>query len=173
MIGFQLSYSAVIGIAVFMPWFQRVFFVGNYWWDMLAGGIGVSLAATLATFPLVWFHFGTFPTHFLVANILSSFLVTLIVFLGFIMVLLATVPGIGAFLGLCVGTLIDWLNILAHEITALPASIITRWSWQEPACQVLLLEVVGFMLMLSIPVLIRHLRNKSQTLEPVPQGIWG
>ncbi len=170
--GFQLSYAAVMGILLFMPWFQKLFFSGNFWWDMFAGWIGVSLSASIFTAPLVWMHFGRFPAHFLLSNILCSILVTLIVFAGFILVLISWVPVVNELLAQVLGGLINALNIIAHEIATLPAAVITRWSIDEPACRMLLMELVVLLLVLGIPALIKNRRNQLDQSEPQPRTIW-
>lgn len=67
--GFQLSFSAVLAILLFEPDIHGLLApktsAGNYFWGIVA----VSLAAQLGTAPLVAFHFGSFSTWFLLANL--------------------------------------------------------------------------------------------------------
>ncbi len=80
-VGFQLSFSAVIGIVWIFPmisnlWKPKSKFL-RYFWSLLV----VSIAAQLATFPFTLFYFHKFSGLFLLANIIEIPLITLL--LGF------------------------------------------------------------------------------------------
>lgn len=68
-VGFQLSYTAVLGIVYFHQkisyWFVPSTKIMGYFWSLLA----VSLAAQIVTFPISVFYFHQFPTYFLIANL--------------------------------------------------------------------------------------------------------
>lgn len=68
-IGFQLSFGAVAAILMFEPAIHSLLTpktaVGGYFWSI----VSVSLAAQLGTAPLTVYHFGTFSTWFLLANL--------------------------------------------------------------------------------------------------------
>lgn len=71
-VSFQLSFVAVLAILCFYPVFSgwcplrsKPF---RYVWNLLS----LSLAAQLGTLPFVLHYFGTFPTYFLLANLLVS-----------------------------------------------------------------------------------------------------
>ena len=75
-IGFQLSYLAMAGIVFLMPrlsalypgkWLKKI-------WDLCA----LSLSCQAFTGPLVWWKFGAFPPYFLLTNLLSAPLMTLV-----------------------------------------------------------------------------------------------
>lgn len=71
-VGFQLSYMAMAAILWIEPYIERAFYkhslprVPAYF----IGIICMSLAAQLGTFPLTLYHFGTFPSFFLLTNLL-------------------------------------------------------------------------------------------------------
>lgn len=69
-VGFQLSYVAVLGIVYFYPpiyqlWDSSRWWVVDYFWQIIC----VSIAATLATFPLGIYYFHQFPNYFLLSNV--------------------------------------------------------------------------------------------------------
>ena len=71
-VGFQLSFMAVLGIFLFYPLIDSLFVVRNkivaYLWNI----ISLSLAAQLATLPLILYYFGTFPVYFLLSNLVVA-----------------------------------------------------------------------------------------------------
>lgn len=70
--GWQLSFAAVAGIAL-LAGPLRLRFEGltgtGGWRQALAEGLAVTVAATLATFPLIAFHFGRIPVGTVAANL--------------------------------------------------------------------------------------------------------
>ncbi|MBU1070277.1 ComEC/Rec2 family competence protein [Myxococcota bacterium] len=58
--GFQLSFSAVAGIAAALRWAPG---------SGLAGSVAASVGASLATLPIVWFHFARVSPLFLINNL--------------------------------------------------------------------------------------------------------
>lgn len=71
-VSFQLSYVAVLSLLVIYPSVERLFHcrwkLANYVWQTIA----LSFAAQLGTLPFVLCYFGTFPTYFLLANLVVT-----------------------------------------------------------------------------------------------------
>ena len=77
-VGFQLSYAAIFGIAFIFPWMQG-FWPGDrhedgrfircmrWIWDSAA----MSISCQITTAPLAYFYFGTFPTQFILTNLIA------------------------------------------------------------------------------------------------------
>lgn len=87
-VGFQLSYSAVLSIVLFFPYFQnRITFryriVRFYYHASL-----ISIIATIGTLPLTLYYFNSFPTLFLVSNLVITPIFCFIMGLGLIVLLL-------------------------------------------------------------------------------------
>ena len=112
-LGFQLSYLAVAGIVGLQPILLRMWAPSNrvldYFWQMAT----VTLAAQLITSPLTLHYFHTFPTYFLVANLLIVPLSYIILCVGVPFLLLAWIPMVGSFLG----SIVDFLLFIQNEIT--------------------------------------------------------
>ena len=112
-LGFQLSYLAVAGIVGLQPILLRIWAPSNrvldYFWQMAT----VTLAAQLITSPLTLHYFHTFPTYFLVANLLIVPLSYIILCAGVPFLLLAWIPMVGSFLG----AIVDFLLFIQNEIT--------------------------------------------------------
>ena len=112
-LGFQLSYLAVAGIVGLQPILLRMWAPSNrvldYFWQMAT----VTLAAQLITSPLTLHYFHTFPTYFLIANLLIVPLSYIILCAGVPFLLLAWIPMVGSFLG----AIVDFLLFIQNEIT--------------------------------------------------------
>jgi ComEC/Rec2-related protein len=170
-VGFQLSYVAVVGIVLLYPAFER--WVKTPWMvlNQLYGWIGVSLTASLFTAPLVAWYFGQFPTWFLLSNVLASLLAFLAVFLGFLTVLFAYVPGLAEGLAYLSSLALKGLQEVSSWVADLPGALITDFSWDEKGWYYLLLELAVACLLLRLPWLARKGRrlwkkDKEQAMLP-------
>jgi competence protein ComEC len=98
-VGWQLSFAAVLGILVLASpireWLLGRFGRGS-WRRALAEGIAVTIAATLATAPLIAHVFEEVSLTSLVANVLALPAVAPAMWLGMVSAALAQVPGIPA-----------------------------------------------------------------------------
>jgi len=96
-IGWQLSFVAVAGIFILASPLReaiaaRIGMTG--WRRALAEGAAVTIAATLATAPLIAFHFETLSTTTLVANVLAMPAVAPAMWLGMASAAASQVPGL-------------------------------------------------------------------------------
>jgi len=150
-IGFQLSYTAVLGIILLMPWFESSFKADNSFLSKIYGWIGISLVATCATTPLVLFYFGQFPSYFLLTNVIISCFVSLLVMLGFLTVLLAGVPVVGELLGRLSTRLLELLDFTCLEISRLPNAVLDIHNWEIQSMGVLLFQLILASVFLCLP----------------------
>jgi len=96
-VGWQLSFAAVLGIFALAAPLRRSVEArigSGAWRRALAEGVAITIAATLATAPLIAFHFGTVSTTTLVANVLALPAVAPAMWLGMCAAGLAQVPGV-------------------------------------------------------------------------------
>ena len=96
-VGWQLSFAAVLGILILAASLQRAISgrIGSGTWRRaLAEGIAMTIAATLATAPLIGFYFETFSTTALLANVLVLPAVAPAMWLGMCGAALAQLPGL-------------------------------------------------------------------------------
>jgi competence protein ComEC len=96
-VGWQLSFAAVLGILLLARPLGRAIAARlgtGRWRRALAEGLAVTVAATLATAPLIAFHFETLSTTTLVANVLAMPAVAPAMWLGMCSAALAQVPGL-------------------------------------------------------------------------------
>ena len=91
-VGFQLSFMAMVAILWLEPHLETLF-QKHRLYPVLAYLVGIvcmSLAAQLGTFPLVLYHFGSFPTYFLVTNLVvvpALFVVVLLMLVWWVLTL--------------------------------------------------------------------------------------
>jgi competence protein ComEC len=96
-IGWQLSFAAVLGILLLASPLRDALSARlgpGAWRQALAEGIAVTVAATLATAPLIAFHFETISTTTLFANVLAMPAVAPAMWLGMVSGVAAQVPGL-------------------------------------------------------------------------------
>lgn len=124
-VGFQLSYAAVFSIVYFHPFLYGLLYF-KYWipdqiWTLLS----VSVAAQIGTLPFLLHYFHQFPTWFLLANLMVIPLVTVILYLSFIV--FAVAP-IFPFLGEIMARILDWAGqgmlFSVHFVERLPYSVL-------------------------------------------------
>jgi competence protein ComEC len=95
-VGWQLSFAAVAGIFLIAAPLREAIasrLGGGAWRRALAEGAAVTTAATLATAPLIAFHFGELSTVTLVANLLAMPAVAPAMWLGMASAGASQVPG--------------------------------------------------------------------------------
>ena len=87
-VGFQLSYLAMAGIYLLYPKLRSWYpsegpsadrrNLPRRLWEIMA----LSISCQVFTGPLAWYHFGTFPTYFLLTNLLAMPLTTVLMLLS-------------------------------------------------------------------------------------------
>ena len=96
-VGWQLSFAAVLGILLLAAPLRRAILarIGDRGWRRaLADGAAMTSAATLATAPLIAFHFEELSTVTLVANLLALPAVAPAMWLGMLAAAAGQVPGL-------------------------------------------------------------------------------
>jgi len=87
-VGFQLSFSAVIGIIWIFPLLNKLWRpkhkVVKYFWSLLL----VSISAQVATFPFTIYYFHKFSGLFFIANIIEIPLITVLLGLSYLVIVL-------------------------------------------------------------------------------------
>jgi competence protein ComEC len=126
-IGWQLSFAAVTGIFLLAPSLREAIAArlgSSGWRRVLAEGAAVTIAATLATGPLIAFHFETLSTTTLVANLLAMPAVAAAMWLGMATAAAAQIPGLPV-------EALNWINALLLGYIAQVAAWWGRPSWAE------------------------------------------
>jgi competence protein ComEC len=123
-IGFQLSYTAVFFILWLEPIFKSLWTPRNnivgYFWSILT----VSFAAQIGTLPLSIYYFHQFPGLFFVTNLVLIPCLTLIMFLGLLLMLFAFFDYVPHFLAKIVEVCITLMNGFINWIASIESFII-------------------------------------------------
>lgn len=120
--GFQLSYSAVLGLMILATPVYRVFYLKNPLLDNLWKTSSVTIAATILTFPLTIFYFHQFPTYFIITNLLVIPLSSLILLMELLLCSLSYVPIFANFIGHITGLMIGWMNDFVAYSETIPGA---------------------------------------------------
>ncbi len=125
-VGFQLSYLSIIGIILLyekiLNWFTIHNFILREVWSMASA----TLAAQLATFPLVMYYFHRFPNYFLFSNLVIIPLTAIIIYGGMVLLLFTWWQTGSLFIGKIVGWLVHLLNSTVLWIDHLPYAVINN-----------------------------------------------
>lgn len=134
-IGFEMSFMAVLGIALFEPLMRPKHEAPNkavkalYWFW---GIISVSIAAQIGTAPLVAYYFGRFSCYFILTNLLVIPCASMILYGVVAVVLLSFIPALSNWLAGLLMTLVGFLNSSLHWIASLPGASIDGIHWSLP-----------------------------------------
>lgn len=128
-VGWQLSFAAVLGILAIAQPLRRAIasrLGSGALRRALAEGVALTIAATLATAPLIAFHFGELSTVSLIANLLALPAVAPAMWLGMLSSIGAQVPGFPA----------EIPNAIAAPLLAYIATVASwcgrpRWAYLE------------------------------------------
>ncbi len=120
--GFQLSYAAVAGIVLYQP---AIYSLARFR-NIIAGRIWalttVSIAAQLAIFPLIIYHFNNFPNLFLLTNLFAVPLAVIILYSGLAFIGFSFIPLMGSLFAEVLNTSIALLNYLTGTVGSLSFS---------------------------------------------------
>jgi competence protein ComEC len=122
-VGFQLSYSAVLSIIIFMkPIYNSIYFKNkaiDFIWQLNA----VTLAAQILTTPISIFHFKQFPNYFLLTNFVAVPLSSLILIGEILLCGIWFVPYAANILGKILEWLIKLMNTYIQRVEQIPYSL--------------------------------------------------
>ncbi|MEO5683455.1 MAG: ComEC/Rec2 family competence protein [Chitinophagaceae bacterium] len=121
--GFQLSYTAVLSIVIFMkPIYNQLYFKNKMvdaTWQLMA----VTLAAQILTTPVSIYHFHQFPVYFLITNLLAVPLSSLLVLLEIGLCAISWIPVLAKPAGIAIQWLIRGMNGFIEHMESLPFSL--------------------------------------------------
>jgi competence protein ComEC len=171
-VGWQLSFAAVLGILLLANPLRGAVLarIGSRGWRRpLAEGAAVTVAATLATAPLIAHHFGTISTTSLVGNLLALPAVAPAMWLGMIVAAGGQIPGFPV-------ELLNHLDAVFLAYIAQVAAWCGRPSWAYAHVRIGGIELAGCYLAMAAAVLLTMRvarRRRIAALRPPrpPEGV--
>lgn len=142
-VGFQLSYAAVLSIAVFGNTITNWIFISNKYLKPLWQLVAITLAAQILTLPLVLYHFHQFPLLFLAANLVAVPLSTFILYALLVLLCFSWWPWFAEILGRALGYTIKWMNDYIGWIDSIPSSRLGNIYYTLPQALVLTLLIAA------------------------------
>ena len=127
-VGFQLSYIAVFGIIWIQPRLYNLYQSKYRAIDKLWQLVTVSLAAQLAILPISLFYFKQFPSLFMLSNIVIIPVLGILLILGIVVLVLASVKMLPQFLVDTYNSIIHVMNNYVHWIASQEDFLITEIS---------------------------------------------
>lgn len=125
-VGFQLSYTAVLSIVLFMrPIYQWFYFKNkllNALWQLNA----ITLAAQIVTMPIILYYFHQFPNLFLFTNFIAVPLSGFILYGELVLLLVFKMPFLNFYTGKIISFLINQMNTVIERTARLPFAIIDQ-----------------------------------------------
>lgn len=123
-IGFQLSFLAVFGIVYITPKIYQLLSVDQYLLDKVWQVTCVSIAAQIATAPLVLLYFHQFPTYFFLSSLVVIPAAFAILVSGIALFAFEMIPYVNDLLGWILEKLIYLMNEFVFLIERLPNNTI-------------------------------------------------
>lgn len=156
--GFQLSYAAVLSLAIFYKPFYNLLFIQNKLLDIVWKSVCVTLAAQILTVPVSVYHFHQFPNLFLIANLLAVPLSSIIIFGEIMLCVVGVFPLPASGVGYLLYYTIYWLNTFIEKVGSLPfATINLQINLLQLICLYVFISAMAWWLL--------HNRNKGALLS--------
>lgn len=156
-IGFQLSYSAVIGIIILQPRLYAIFEVKNKFLDWIWSLTTVSVAAQLTTMPLCFYYFHQFSNYFLLTNYVMIPISTIAIWTCFIFFAVSWIPYISTAVAYCLSWLAKAMNYACLTIEGLPFSTVQDIYIDVPQMILLFAIIILFVTFFFFTKRYRHL----------------
>ena len=123
-VSFQLSFSAVFAILMFFPYIRRMLAADSFGkcYRYIADTVSLSVAAQIGTLPVIWYSFGSFPTYFILTNLVVVPLAFVIMSLSVALWLSSPVSALCAAVAWMLGIAVDMLNGWVGLVESLPAA---------------------------------------------------
>ena len=138
-VGFQMSYLAVLGIGVYMPYLMQLVYKKDYNWSedsstsmlrkillWVYGSLALSFSAQIMVMPLVAYYFHSLPCYGLLSSLVVSVTAMIIVGLSFVFLTSLFLPFtlVSEALAYMLSAVARFQNVFLEHVTALPYSVI-------------------------------------------------
>lgn len=122
-LGFQLSYTAVLSIILFMKPIYRLLYTPNKILNAIWQLNAVTLSAQVLTLPLILYYFHQFPNLFLITNSIAVPLSGFILYGELVLLAVSPFPFLAKYTGMAISFLIKCMNGFIENTNQLPYSV--------------------------------------------------
>lgn len=122
-VGFQLSYGAILGIALLYAPLVRRARPGNRLFAWIWQAVVLSFSAQLATAPLVIYYFHQFPLYSLLTSLVAIPLLSCLIALFVLSMPLVATGIFPGFLNFCMMELAGWMNRVMEVVSSMPGAV--------------------------------------------------
>jgi len=138
--GFQLSYSAVLGIISLQKPLEKLFFFRYVFFDRVWAITTVSIAAQVGTLPVVLYYFHQFPLYGLITNLIVIPLSSLIIYTG-ILLLILPLSMVSAWVAMAFRFLLHTMDTGVNLVESIPYGMLENIVIDLPAAILLALLI--------------------------------
>lgn len=159
-LGFQLSLASVFGLITIQPIIQKTGFMARFTQaqPLLANNLATTLAAQIATFPLLFFTFGQYSILTLLANTVSIVVIEWVLILGLFIALLGLISNFLAQIAALPVLGLLWFFVKINQaLAAIDFGFVQIQPIAEANAKALL--TIGYYLILTGVVGLAHKRN--------------
>jgi len=142
--GFQLSYSAILGLGLFSSPLESLIPLKNKLLVSVWKATSVSIAAQLFTTPISIYYFHRFPVYFLFANLMAVPMSSAILVVGILLCIFFWIRPVAWLLGWVLDLGVQALNGVVCYISKLPGSVISQLTLTLPQLSVLYFSIICF-----------------------------
>ena len=154
LVGFQLSYIAVTGIALYQPFLGSLVKFRNLLLNRIGMLITVSVSAQLLIFPLIIYYFNQFPNYFILTNVIAVPLAMIILYSGLMLFCFSFIPLLTTVFAFFLNIALVCLNYLTNTVSYLPFSNISDIFIGMP----LLITLYGIIIFFSLFIFFKKIR---------------
>jgi len=122
-VGFQLSYCAVIGLVLFIPLMNKLWYPSSQLIRYVWGLLSMSLVAQFVTAPLTVHYFSQFPLYFLVANVVAVPLSGVLMYVAVACLLVSPFPFLFQPLSVCLSVCTKLFLDVVQGVAQLPGAV--------------------------------------------------
>ncbi len=147
-IGFQLSYTAMLGIYLFYPFLKNVIISPFRIIQLIIEGTMVGIAAQITTIPLTIFYFHQFPNYFILTNIALMAFSFVILLLGILLFSFFWITPIKLILGIILQKTMTCMLVIVNFFSQLPFATAKGFSMNK--LTILILYAIIGLLFISL-----------------------
>ena len=142
-VGFQLSFTAVLGIAFFADKFSKIFILQNKLLRWAWSNISIGLAAQLAVTPISLYYFHQFPTYFWLSGLLAGAVADIALMAGVVLIMVDKIPILGWAIGKILFGALWMMNNFIFIIQKLPFNLLDGFWLSSWAVGLIYLALFG------------------------------